>query len=90
MMETIGEAWADYQREVLPECFSQGSRDVVQHAFYHGAVALLVIGNTYRQRCATEAQREEMMRGIIDEIHEFNAGCEMKMLLRILGDALLR
>ena len=87
-METIGEAWADYQREVLPECFSQGSRDVVQHAFYHGVVALLMIGHTYRERGATEEQRAEMMRGIINEIHEFNAGCEVKMLFRVLGEAL--
>jgi hypothetical protein len=87
-METLRQAWAEYEHEVLPECFSQGSRDVVQHAFYHGAVALLMIGHTYRQRGATEAQRAEMMCGIIDEIHEFNAGCEVKMLLHVLGEAL--
>lgn len=87
-METINEAWTEYEREMLPPTFSQGSRDVVQHAFYHGVVALLMIGNTYRQRNASEEQRADMMRGIINEIHEFNAGCEVKMLLHVLGEAL--
>lgn len=87
-METLSEAWADYEREIVPECFSQGSRDILQHAFYHGVVALLMIGNTYRQRGATDEQRAEMMQDIINEIHEFNACCEVKMLLHVLGEAL--
>jgi hypothetical protein len=89
-METISEAWTNYQREALPECLSQSGREVVQHAFYHGVVALLMIGHDLRQRDASSEQRDEAMSRIIDEIHEYNAGCEVKMLLHLLGGALQR
>lgn len=84
-METLRERWAEYEREVIPECFSDGSREVVQHAFYHGAIALMMIGNTYRERCASEAERQAVLERVIDEIIEFDAGCQMKMLLHVLA-----
>ncbi|CAJ3068479.1 Uncharacterised protein [Burkholderia pseudomallei] len=84
-METLSEGWTEYEREVVPPCFSDGPRDLIQHAFYHGAIALLSIGNTYRERHATEAERQAMMEAILDEIFEFHAGCEVKVLLHMLA-----
>ncbi|CAJ4971443.1 Uncharacterised protein [Burkholderia pseudomallei] len=84
-METLKEGWAEYQRTVIPDEFSQGSREVVRHAFYHGAIALMMIGNTYRERATSEAERHAVLEGVIDEIIEFEASCEMKMLLHVLA-----
>jgi hypothetical protein len=87
-METLSEAWEHYEHEILPPNFEEGPRDLVQHAFYHGVIALLMIGHTHRDREASEEERQRMMEGIIHEIHEFNAGCELKMLLHVLGEVL--
>ncbi|MBF3951876.1 hypothetical protein ISG27_12600 [Burkholderia pseudomallei] len=84
-METLREGWTEYERGVIPDGISQTSREVIRHAFYHGAIALLSIGNTYRERHATEADSLAMMESIIDEIVEFNARCEVKMLLHMLA-----
>lgn len=84
-METLREGWAEYAREVIPECFSDGSREVVQHAFYHGAIALMMIGNTFRERCASEAERQAVLERVVDEIIEFDAGCQVKVLLHVLA-----
>lgn len=83
-METLREGWTEYERGVIPEGISSTSREVIQHAFYNGAIALLAIGNTYRERHATDTERQAMMESIIDEICEFNACCEVKMLLHML------
>ncbi|CAJ5366290.1 Uncharacterised protein [Burkholderia pseudomallei] len=84
-METLKEGWAEYERGVIPEGISETSREVVRHAFYHGAIALMMIGNTYRERASSEAERHAVLEGVIDEIIEFEAGCEMKMLLHVLA-----
>ncbi|CAJ4954573.1 Uncharacterised protein [Burkholderia pseudomallei] len=84
-METLKEGWAEYERGVIPEGISETSREVVRHAFYHGAIALMMIGNTYRERALSEAERHAVLEGVIDEIIEFEAGCEMKMLLHVLA-----
>lgn len=84
-METLKEGWAEYERGVIPEGISETSREVVRHAFYHGAIALMMIGNTYRERALSEAERHAVLEGVIDEIIEFKAGCEMKMLLHVLA-----
>lgn len=87
-METLREGWAAYEREVIPDGFSDGSREIVQHAFYHGAIALLVIGHTFRTRGVTsEDERAAMLGRICDEIVEFDAGCQMKMLMHVLAGA---
>ncbi|OMR93356.1 hypothetical protein AQ733_10225 [Burkholderia pseudomallei] len=57
----------------------------MRHAFYHGAIALMMIGNTYRERASSEAERHAVLEGVIDEIIEFEASCEMKMLLHVLA-----
>lgn len=45
----------------------------------------MMIGNTYRERASSEAERHAVLEGVIDEILEFEAGCEMKMLLHVLA-----
>lgn len=84
-METLREGWTEYEHEVLPRTVEPAARDLVQHAFYHGAVALLSIGNTYRERHATDKERQAMMEAIINEIFEFHASCEVKVLLHMLA-----
>lgn len=87
-METLCEGWAEYEREVIPEGFSESSREVVRHAFFHGAIALMMIGNTFRQRCASEAERQAVLERVIDEIVEFDAACQVKVLLHVLAGAM--
>ncbi|WP_145956301.1 hypothetical protein [Burkholderia pseudomallei] len=89
-METLREGWTEYEREVLPECFSDSSREVVRHAFYHGAIALMMIGNTLRMGDASDDQRQRTLEGLIDEIVEFDASCQMKMLMHLLAGATQR
>lgn len=84
-METLREGWAEYAREVIPEGFSDRSREVVRHAFFSGAVALMTIGNTFRERCASEAERQAVLERIVDEIIEFDADCQVKVLLHVLA-----
>lgn len=86
-METLREGWTQYADEVLPETPPPAVRDLVEHAFYSGATALLLIGNTYRERHANEQEKVALMKRIIDEISEFQSGCEMKMLLHVLACA---
>lgn len=89
-METLRDGWTEYEREVIPECFSQSSREVVQHAFYHGAIALMMIGATYRDKDLDEAERQAVLERVVDEIVEFDAGCQMKVLLHVLAGTLQR
>ncbi|AFR18443.1 hypothetical protein [Burkholderia pseudomallei] len=84
-METLREGWTEYERGVIPEGISETSREVVRHAFYSGAIALMVIGETYRARHVNEEEQRAVLEGIVDEIAEFNAGCEVKMLLHVLA-----
>ncbi|KNA31016.1 hypothetical protein ADU20_27190 [Burkholderia pseudomallei] len=85
-METLREGWTTYEREVIPEGFSDSSREVVQHAFYHGAIALMMIGNTYRRLGLNETERQAVLERVIDEIVEFDAGCQVKVLLHVLAN----
>ncbi|CAJ4809705.1 Uncharacterised protein [Burkholderia pseudomallei] len=87
-METLREGWTEYERGVIPEDISQPSREVLQHAFYSGAIALMVIGETYREHCASEADRLAVLERVVEEIIEFNARCEVKMLLHMLAGAM--
>lgn len=84
-METLREGWTEYERGVIPEEISPPSREVLQHAFYSGAIALMAIGEAYRERCASEAERRAVLERVVDEIVEFNACCEVKMILHMLA-----
>ncbi|MBK3333516.1 hypothetical protein [Burkholderia pseudomallei] len=89
-METLREGWAEYESGVIPEGFSDDGREVVRHAFYHGAIALMMIGDTYRRHGMPEDERQALLGRVVDEIVEFEAGCETKMLLHVLASALQR
>jgi hypothetical protein len=84
-METLREGWTEYEQKVLPDDFGQGARDIVHHAFYHGAIALLAIGAAIQQRGGTDAERDAFLLNIVDEITEFDADCQTKLLMHALA-----
>lgn len=87
-METLREGWAEYEGAILRQDANEGAREAMQHAFYHGALALIAIGEGCRKRGVTENERQAVLSRIVDDIGEFEAQCEMKMLLHMLVGSL--